>query len=146
MYGAYSGRASICTAAASRCATSPAPTSPPPWCAPDELSPTGAIRRATSPPRTPPRRRVPECGAARSRRRGSIATRVDSTAVCNHDQTSDPTGRRMMPGRGKKETKVGTYKAGRDARTGKFIPVKEAQRRKATAVVETMKKGGGKKK
>lgn len=33
-----------------------------------------------------------------------------------------------------------TYKVGRDAKTGKFIPVKVAQRRKATAVVETMKK------
>ena len=31
-----------------------------------------------------------------------------------------------------------TYKVGRDAGTGKFIPVKEAQRRKKTAVVETM--------
>lgn len=29
---------------------------------------------------------------------------------------------------------------GRDAGTGKFIPVKEAQRRKRTAVVETVKK------
>jgi hypothetical protein len=33
-----------------------------------------------------------------------------------------------------------TYKVGRDAGTGKFIPVKEAQRRKKTTVVETMKK------
>jgi len=32
-----------------------------------------------------------------------------------------------------------TRKIGRDARTGKFIPVKEAQRRKSTAVVETIK-------
>ena len=30
-------------------------------------------------------------------------------------------------------------KRGRDARTGRFIPVKVAQRRKATAVVETIK-------
>ncbi len=30
-------------------------------------------------------------------------------------------------------------KAGRDAETGRFIPVKEAQRRKKTAVVETIK-------
>lgn len=29
-------------------------------------------------------------------------------------------------------------KVGRDAKTGKFIPVKEAQRRKATATVETI--------
>jgi hypothetical protein len=29
---------------------------------------------------------------------------------------------------------------GRDAKTGKFIPVKVARRRKATAVVETIKK------
>jgi len=36
--------------------------------------------------------------------------------------------------------KPATFKVGRDAGTGKFIPVKEAQRRKKTAVVETMKK------
>lgn len=33
-----------------------------------------------------------------------------------------------------------TRKIGRDAETGKFIPVKEAERRKKTAVVETIKK------
>lgn len=33
-----------------------------------------------------------------------------------------------------------TFKVGRDARTGKFIPVKTAQKRKSTAVVETMKR------
>jgi hypothetical protein len=32
-----------------------------------------------------------------------------------------------------------TKKIGRDAGTGKFIPIKEAQRRKKTAVVETIK-------
>ena len=32
-----------------------------------------------------------------------------------------------------------TRKIGRDAKTGEFIPVKEAQGRKATAVVETIK-------
>lgn len=36
--------------------------------------------------------------------------------------------------------KSNIYKVGRDAGTGKFIPVKEAQRRKKTAVVETIKK------
>lgn len=40
----------------------------------------------------------------------------------------------------KSSGKGSTYKVGRDAKTGEFIPVKEAQRRKATAVVETMKK------
>jgi hypothetical protein len=30
------------------------------------------------------------------------------------------------------------YKIGRDADSGKFIPVEEAQRRKSTAVVEIM--------
>jgi hypothetical protein len=34
-----------------------------------------------------------------------------------------------------------TRKIGRDARTGEFIPVKEAQRRKSTTVVETIKVG-----
>jgi hypothetical protein len=33
-----------------------------------------------------------------------------------------------------------TYRVGRDAKTGRFIPVKEAQRRKKTAVVETFNK------
>ncbi len=37
--------------------------------------------------------------------------------------------------------KSNTRKIGRDARTGEFIPVKEAQRRKSTTVVETIKKG-----
>jgi hypothetical protein len=34
-----------------------------------------------------------------------------------------------------------TVKIGRDAGSGKFIPVREAQRRKKTAVVETVKRG-----
>ena len=36
---------------------------------------------------------------------------------------------------------AGTQKIGRDAKTGKFVPVKEAQRRPTTTVVETIKKG-----
>jgi len=40
-----------------------------------------------------------------------------------------------MPGK-----KYIKYKVGRDAKTGRFIPVKEAQRRKNTAVVETIKR------
>lgn len=36
--------------------------------------------------------------------------------------------------------KTKTFKVGRDAGSGEFIPVKEAQRRKKTAIVETMKK------
>lgn len=35
--------------------------------------------------------------------------------------------------------KGGSRKIGRDAGTGKFIPVKEAERRKRTAVVETIR-------
>ena len=31
-----------------------------------------------------------------------------------------------------------TFQVGRDAKTGRFIPVKDAQRRKKTAIVETM--------
>ena len=34
-----------------------------------------------------------------------------------------------------------TSKRGRDAGTGQFIPVEEAERRKETAVVETIKVG-----
>jgi hypothetical protein len=33
-----------------------------------------------------------------------------------------------------------TFKVGRDTKTGRFIPVKVAQRRKSTAVVETIKR------
>jgi len=33
-----------------------------------------------------------------------------------------------------------SYKVGRDASTGQFITVKEAERRKKTAVVETIKR------
>ena len=39
-----------------------------------------------------------------------------------------------------------TRKIGRDAGTGEFITVKEAQRRKKTAIVETVKIGKRKKK
>lgn len=47
--------------------------------------------------------------------------------------------------------KAGSHKIGRDARTGEFIPVKEAKRRPSTTVVETVKhitprSSGGKKK
>jgi len=34
-----------------------------------------------------------------------------------------------------------TTKIGRDAKTGQFIPVKEAERRKSTTIIETVKKG-----
>lgn len=33
-----------------------------------------------------------------------------------------------------------TYERGRDAETGRFIPVEEAKRRKKTAIVETVRK------
>ena len=39
--------------------------------------------------------------------------------------------------------KSSTTKIGRDARTGEFIPVKEAIRRPKTTVIETIPKGGG---
>jgi hypothetical protein len=35
--------------------------------------------------------------------------------------------------------KQGQHKIGRDAKTGEFIPVKEAERRPKTTVVETIK-------
>lgn len=40
---------------------------------------------------------------------------------------------------------MSTRKIGRDAKTGRIIPVKEAQKRKATAVVETVKTSKAKK-
>jgi len=33
-----------------------------------------------------------------------------------------------------------SFKVGRDAKSGQFVPVKEAQRRPATTVVETIRK------
>lgn len=42
-------------------------------------------------------------------------------------------------------TKKGSdIKIGRDAKTGKFIPVKEAERRPSTTVVETIRRRKGK--
>ena len=35
-----------------------------------------------------------------------------------------------------------SVKVVRDAKTGRFIPVKEAKRRKSTAIVETIKRKG----
>jgi hypothetical protein len=35
---------------------------------------------------------------------------------------------------------MATRKIGRDAKTGEFIPVKEAERRPTTTVIETIKK------
>lgn len=32
-----------------------------------------------------------------------------------------------------------TFQVGRDAKTGRFIPVEEAKRRKSTAIVQTIK-------
>ena len=46
--------------------------------------------------------------------------------------------KKKAPETAKSESK--TYQVGRDAKTGRFIPVKEAQRRKKTAVVETFTK------
>ena len=46
--------------------------------------------------------------------------------------------KKKAPETAKPESK--TYQVGRDAKTGRFIPVKEAQRRKKTAVVETFTK------
>ena len=46
--------------------------------------------------------------------------------------------KRKVPEASKRETE--TFQVGRDAKTGRFIPVKEAQRRKKTAVVETFTK------
>jgi hypothetical protein len=46
--------------------------------------------------------------------------------------------KRKEPAPAEQESK--TYQVGRDAKTGRFIPVKEAQRRKKTAVVETYTK------
>lgn len=46
----------------------------------------------------------------------------------------------LTPKTGKRITHMSyTFKVGRDAKTGKFITVKEAERRKNTAIVQTIK-------
>ncbi|MDE0015240.1 MAG: hypothetical protein OXU51_03565 [Candidatus Poribacteria bacterium] len=46
-------------------------------------------------------------------------------------------GRKTISSKGQKSQGT-TFKVGRDARTGRFISRKEAERRKSTAVVETI--------
>jgi len=46
-------------------------------------------------------------------------------------------GRKTASSKGQK-SQVTTFKVGRDARTGRFITRKEAERRKSTAIVETI--------
>jgi hypothetical protein len=45
----------------------------------------------------------------------------------------------MVMAKGKGSSKGGGFKVGRDARSGQFIPVKEAERRPSTTTVETIK-------
>lgn len=40
---------------------------------------------------------------------------------------------------GWRKPNMATRKTGRDARNGQFIPVREAERRKSTAIVETIR-------
>ena len=47
---------------------------------------------------------------------------------------------RLGGGEAEQTHHVTTIKVGRDAKTGRFIGCKEAERRKATAVVETIKR------
>lgn len=51
------------------------------------------------------------------------------------------TNLQSKPERSRKKTMSKTSERGRDAGTGRFIPVKEAERRKDTAVVEKIKVG-----
>lgn len=48
---------------------------------------------------------------------------------------------KSMAQKGKGGDSSGGSKRGRDAGTGQFIPVKEAEKRPKTTVVETIKKG-----
>jgi hypothetical protein len=45
----------------------------------------------------------------------------------------------QQPGKGGEAAMADTRQIGRDAKTGEFITVEEARRRKATAIVETIK-------
>ncbi len=64
-----------------------------------------------------------------------------AAATFNFDfERADKWRRNQMPGK-----EVNMAKRGRDAGSGKFIPVKEAVRRKATAIVEPVKKSPPKK-
>jgi hypothetical protein len=44
----------------------------------------------------------------------------------------------MAKGKAPETARQKTFQVGRDAKTGRFMSVKDAQRRKKTAVVETM--------
>ena len=47
-------------------------------------------------------------------------------------------GSRKLTSSSRRKSQRTTFKVGRDARTGRFITRKEAERRKSTAVVETI--------
>ena len=47
-------------------------------------------------------------------------------------------GSRKSTSSSKRKPQTTTFKVGRDARTGRFITRKEAERRKSTAIVETI--------
>ena len=46
--------------------------------------------------------------------------------------------RHLQTDRNRRKSQETTFKVGRDARTGRFISRQEAERRKATAIVETI--------
>ena len=48
-------------------------------------------------------------------------------------------GNRKSTSSSRRKPQVTTFKVGRDARTGRFITRKEAERRKSTAIVETIR-------
>ena len=73
--------------------------------------------------------------------RHRTTTQLHATYYVGRGSThSSPCVSEIQRGRDMANKKSKTYKVGRDAKTGKFIPVETAKRRKSTAIVETMKK------
>ena len=70
-------------------------------------------------------------------KRGKLTRRqakraVEKVVYGKQGNTRSTSSRRRKP-------QVTTFKVGRDARTGRFITRKEAERRKSTAIVETIR-------
>jgi hypothetical protein len=73
-------------------------------------------------------------------RKVEAKTREHSTARRTRRDESGPTQPQGVTAKMADRQSAKTFQVGRDAKTGRFIPVKEAKRRTKTALVETINK------
>ena len=73
-------------------------------------------------------------------RKVDAKAREKSQAKMTRRDESRPKRSQVVPAKMVDRNHAETFQVGRDAKTGRFIPVKEAKRRTKTAVVETIKK------